>query len=228
MSGERILSGKAGVVVRIVGTLLVLLAFVGPWWTWTISVPALSIRTNADLGLFGGTLTVSWRGVSTTTTLGYMDLPNTGGVLQIGALLAGIGMAFGVVSSALTMIRIRPGLSKVGTPVSVFAFVFVLLAAVYVMMSLPSAYTQDTRAGGLWNPGALPIPGFWGTQSLGYNIPMSYGAGWGWYMLLIGGIVLLVGAILRLRSSRTAMVSPLTSPSSNAPTRPLDPPRSPP
>ena len=222
---------KAGMGLGIVGIVLVGAALAGPWWTFSMSgnVLLLSFNMTLGFGVFGGSASGTLPGGGGLLTSGnYADMPATGGVFQLGMLLAVLGMVLGVVTlAASAMGGARPGLRRVGALMGVVGFVFVLLAAMYVMANLPAAIATDTQSFG----GVASFTGFWGSQSIdigGIQFATSWGAGWGWYLLIIGGVFLLIAGLASLRAPRPAPMMPAPGYAPGYPGYPMPPQQAPP
>jgi len=189
-------------VFGVVGIVLVIVGFVGPWWTVDTSASLFgqTVSSTAEFRLFGGTATVKAPGFNQTNTTDYSNEPNTRSVFLTGAALAGVAIALGVVMVVLAaMAGSRPSFRRLAAACGILAFVLALVAALYVMASLPAAVNQDSQGG------PIQISGFWGTSSttfLGATATVTWAAGWAWYVVLVGAIVFLIGGIVALVARR--------------------------
>lgn len=206
---------RLGMVLGVLGIVLVLVGFLGPWWTVGISatIGGQTFSSAADFRLFGGTATVTGPGVSQTNTTDYSTDPNTRSVFLVGAALSGLAMAFGVGLVVLgTMAASRPSYRRLASMCGIIAFALALFGTLYVMGALPGAVNQDSGA----DVGVPQISGFWGTSStsiLGFSASVVWAAGWAWYVVLCGAVVFLIGGIVAILRPMRAPAMPLATPS---------------
>ena len=199
--------GKVGAVFGLVGIVLVAASFVGPWWTLSVSVSVVGINVDADadFGLFGATSHTTTLAGSSTATVNYSDNPNIGSVFRLAMIFMVLGAGFGGLMIALSALSgARPNLRKFSALMGVLAFVLALLGPLYVMTALPAAVNQESGGG---TTTGFAIDGFFGSESVslfGNTVAISYAGGWGWYLALVGAIVLLVGAVASLRATKVA------------------------
>jgi len=206
---------KAGMGLGIVGIALVAAALAGPWWSFSMSGTVLFVSFNLTLGfgVFGGSASGNIPGGGGgLTSVNYAQMPATAGVFQVGMLLAVLGVVLGILTLAMSaMAGARPNMRKVGALTGILGFVFALLAAMYVMTTLPAAIAADTQSFG----GVATFSGFWGSQSVdfsGIQVTIAWGAGWGWYLLIVGGVLILVAGLASLRAPRPAPMMPAPMP----------------
>jgi len=210
-------------VLGVVGIALMVVGFVGPWWTINTSASDLlgqTVSSAAEFHLFGGTTTFTSPPFSRTNTTDYGSDPNIRSVFLVGATLSGVAVALGIMMMALAaMGGTRPSFGRLAAASGILAFVFGLLAVLYVMASLPTAVNQDGQ-GGFGSP---QISGFWGrssTRFFGVTTTVTWAAGWAWYVVLVGSVVFLIGGVLVMLPRKVARVMP--------PEAPQGPPESPP
>lgn len=198
----------AGPIAGVVGVVVLLIALVGTWWSFSISLASpLPITASLDFGLFGASISVLGFAVG----IGYDLLPAVRSTFLVTAALTGFGALSGVVMVALgATAGTNPGRRKIAAVLGVVGLALAAVAPVYAMARLPAAFTED--AGNfLANPGQpVPIPAnitgsaavppFWGSVTLPGVGSVSWGAGWGWYASFLGAILLLIGALLTLRT----------------------------
>lgn len=203
---------KLGMALGVVGIVLTIVGFVGPWWTVNISASfgGQTATSAAEFRLFGGTATATGPGFSQTNTTDYSSDPNTRSVFLVGAALSGVAVGLGVLMVGLdAMVESRPSFRRFAFLSGVLAFVLGLLAVFYVMASLPPAVNQDSE-------GSLTqISGFWGTSSatfFGASATVTWAAGWAWYVVLVGAIVFLIGGILSMRAPKAAPMAVAEAP----------------
>jgi hypothetical protein len=127
-----------------------------------------------------------------------------GSVFRLGMILMVLGAGFGGLMIALSALSgARPNLRKFSALMGVLAFTFALLGPLYVMTALPAAVNQESGGG---TTTGFAIDGFFGSESVslfGNTVAISYAGGWGWYLALVGAVVLLVGAVASLRAPKT-------------------------
>jgi|RifCSP13_1_1023834.scaffolds.fasta_scaffold04121_7 hypothetical protein len=184
-----------------VGIVLVLAAMAGPWWSISYNAGGLGLISsgNRDFGLFGGTARDLTEVGSQTRSISYE--PQVWSVFSTATELALVGLGAGVAMIAANATG-EPQKGRIGGVLGLVAFLLTLLAAVYVMTSLPAAVNLDS--GQTWIPGFAP-GGFWGSQmatSGGFSATVTWGAGWGWYAVPIAATLFLMGAFASLRGQR--------------------------
>ncbi len=85
----------------------------------------------------------------------------------------------------------KPGMmSKFGGIFGILTFILAIIAVLYFMTALPGAANLQSSEG--------EDIGFWYSESQsfeGYEMSISAGPGFSWYLLLISGIIDLIGAI---------------------------------
>ncbi len=202
---------KPSVIVGVAAIVLAVVGFVGPWWTTSATASGSATFTSVtDFRLFGMTTTASEPGRSYTNSTDYSGDPNTRSVFQVASALTGVAVGLGVLYVVLgAMADKRPTFRRVAFVFGVLAFAVALVAAVYVMATLPGAVNQDRSSSG------IQFSGFWGlskSTGFGMTLTINWGAGWGWYVVLADAVLFLVGAILTLRAPNTAHMSPPRSP----------------
>ena len=200
---------KIGMVLGVLGIVLTIAGLVGPWWTLNLQVSVLgtTVTSSQEFRPFGYTTTVQGP-VSTSNQSDYRGDPNMGGVFATGFLLSVVAILCGVgMIGLVAMSGARPQFRRLGAILGVLAFILALVAAVYVMATIPAAATTDAGAG------APTFSGFWGSQTisvLGISTVITWGAGWAWYLLLVAAVVFLVGGVLSLRAPKAAPTALLT------------------
>jgi len=193
---------RIGAPLGVVGIVLMLVGFVGPWWTIGVSASfgGQTITSNSDFRLFGGTVTTIAPGLSRTNTTDYADDPNTRSAFLTGAAFIGLAIAFGVVFAVLAIMAYKKASSRRTAAVcGILAFVLGLVGALYVMAVLPGAVNADSAVD--------TFTGFWGTDSttfFGISANVTWTAGWAWYIVLVGSITFLIGGILAMRAPKAA------------------------
>lgn len=196
---------------------LAAMSFVTPWWT--IQTQGAFFHWPVDgtrqLGLFGWTLQWSTSGPgpnqTTTQSSNYANQTEMGTVFRVALVLDIAGTACGAAMVAFMAIpRLRPSLRN-GVPVlGGLGFLFVLAAAIFVLIQLPAAANADLFPSALFQSGSSPtVSAFWGSGSVfspHYAATASYGAGWAWYALVAASGLFLADPLLwvHLRGSQAA------------------------
>jgi hypothetical protein len=199
---------KIAAIIGVVGVVLAVAGFAGPWWEIGItgSILGQTFTSRADYGMFGGTATAQGPGTSITNTTDYSSDPNTRGVFQATTGLLGAGVGLGVVSVVLAALSgTKPRFRKAAAGVGVLAFVLAMAAPLYVLAQLPAAVNQDSGSS------APQVSGFWGSKSVmigSVSTTLTWAAAWAWYVVLVGAILFLVGGILAMRAPKGAPAAP--------------------
>ena len=186
-------------------------ALFGPWWVDSQSQPGDWTITSL-LGPFGQTQIA---GAGTPLFTGSPSGSGVGTDFIAAAALAAAGLAAGGCMVASVVLADRmPRLRRLGVPLGLVAAFLVLVAALGIMLYLPATMNQHL--------GFNYYTGFWGATTyynhrppMGYY-PDVYGAGWGWYALVVATILFLTTAMLLFRAQRPlaeqASPQPITQP----------------
>ncbi len=206
------MASKLGVVLGVVAIILAVVGMAGPWWTESFSASALGITVNgnADFGLFGVTTTTATGHSNTTNSSSYNDSPHVGSVFSLGMVLLILGVVLGIGMVGLAVMP-NPRFRKFAAILGVLAFLFALLAPIYVMSALPDAVNTDSGS----TSSFTTVSGFWGAKSssvFGFSASVSWGAGWDWFIPLVAAVLFLVGAIVILAARKPAMATPVPPP----------------
>lgn len=203
------MASKLVVALGVVAIVLAIVGMAGPWWTESFSASALGFtaKGNADFGLFGVTTTTSTGHTNTTNSSAYTDTPHVGSVFTLGMVLLALGMVLGIGMVVLSVMP-NPRFRKFAVVLGVLAFLFALLAPLYVMSALPDAVNADSGS----TSSFTAVSGFWGTKTsnvFGFSASVIWGAGWAWFVPLIAAVLFLVAAIALLAMRRPAMAAPV-------------------
>lgn len=210
------MQSKIGVVLGVIAVVLAIVALIGPWWVVNADLHLGGAFTSTSQDVFspfGRTETSQSNFSSSTNTSTYSDMAQTGSVFTIGMVLTALGLILGI---GMVVIGVLPSQSasfrRFAMIAGVLAFLFLLIAPLYVMSALPAAVNQDLGGG----PGSTTFSGFWGTKAGSLGILGSYSvtwaAGWAWYAGLVAAIVALIGGIAMVASRRPAMPAPQMAP----------------
>ncbi len=182
-------------VFGVAGILLGLVAFTGPWWTFSYqSVGPMWGAQTATYGLFGRTVSPMYTPASPSGTYvsDYDTLPNTAALFLIGAVLSASGVLAASGLTVLASMRTsRP--RRWREALAIGSFLLTLAAPLSVMARLPDTLTQDMGP---------DVSGFWGsaTRSVGTSrVYESWGAGWAWYAVVAAALLFLIAALFFLR-----------------------------
>ncbi len=207
---------KLGVVLGVVAIILAVVGMAGPWWTesfsgsGTILFIRIDVNGNANFGLFGVTSTISTPNANQTNTSTYSNAPHVGSVFTLGTILLILGAVLGIGMVGLAVMP-NPRFRKFAAILGVLAFLFAVLAPLYVMSALPDAINADSGSTTTYTT----VSGFWGTKSsnlYGITTSINWGAGWAWYLPVIAAVLFLVGAIVILAARKPAMAAPVPPP----------------
>jgi len=210
-----------------VGIILVVVGFMGPWWTITFSGSLMgqTMTGQADYQLFGGTAKFQGPGMSMTNTTDYSSEPNTRAVFQTASALSAVAIVLGILMIVLVLMASKnPSMGRLGAILGILAFLLALVAVLYVMSQLPGAVNADATPQGTMSFGE--ITGFWGSRSvniMGVSVSAVWAAGWAWYVVLVGAIVFLIGGILAFLPPKPAPAPPMAAPSQMTPPSPPAP-----
>src|SRR5207247_15213 len=181
--------------------LLSLLALALPVW----SLGAFTGNTQ-DISAFSWTTMATDRfqsGVWTrTTTVPYSSsgFPTIAAVLGLAYAIDAAFLLLAAVVFAMFSIKIGRTMSTLGLLVTSLLVVGVgLLAIFYPIVAIPGAATTDL--------GTFTVSGFWGITNTGPT-QVSWGAGLGWWLVLVSVVLGIVGAALPYLKSIRAMVPP--------------------
>lgn len=194
------------IVLAVVALLCGSLGVIGPWWSIRSSgFERVSYTGTMNLGLSEYSTTISLG--NDTVTGNYSGDPHIASVMLAGAGLSGLALILG---GASVLVIVFPGRRAVARGLTATlggaGGLAAFGAAIYVMTQLPGAASEDLRPLSL----LTSFTGFWGSGSgsgMGSQITLAWSAGWGWYAVLISGILLLVVAAVqaatwwRMRSS---------------------------
>ncbi len=207
-------------VLCLLGILLAAASLAGPWWTvhFSWASPSFSYSGTTDLGLFRPvtsieslTENVSQTQVYLSLSSNYLGSPNKVGVLVGAAALTIASVVSGAITVGFTaMSDRRPRLARWARYPAILSAVMALTAAVYVMILLPGAASQDVPGG------QAVFPGFWGSVSptvVDSQGTLTTAAGWAWYAVIAAAVLFLAVALLAFRRPQgPGTVSPQTKP----------------
>ncbi len=179
-------------VFLILGILLTLAAIANPLWSTTndhgggnYSTATYGWTTVTVVTYEGGVWSQTIIRSYTASNFNSNAIANTLGASYLAAVVYIIVLAIAIGLLSLEWIQSLPslGLLILGLVVVVFAFV----ALLYPVLTVPSAAATDLGAGSA-------ITGFWGSTATP-GATFSWGAALGWWLLLIGMILGVVGGL---------------------------------
>lgn len=208
------MASKLGVVLGVIAIVLAIVGMVGPWWTESFSGSGhvlgirIDVNGNATYGLFGVTSTTQSPLGNQTNTSTYSTAPHVGSVFSLGTILLITGVVLGI-GMLGTGVMPNPRFRKFAAILGVLAFLFALLAPLYVMSALPDAVNADSGSTTTYTT----VSGFWGIKSgstLGITTTITWGGGWAWYVSVVAAVLFLVAvmAILVARKPATVALTP--------------------
>ncbi len=188
---------RTGVVLGVIAVVLAIVALMGPWWvvnSQTRLGGGFTAVGQTDYALFGRTDATQSNLSSSTNTSTYGDLPQTGSVFSLAAVLTVLGLVLGIGTVVIGALSgSNPSFRRFAMIAGILAFLVLLVAPLYVLSALPAAVNRDAGAS------ALPYSGFWGTKSGTFGIFVSYSvtwaAGWAWYVAVVAAIIFLVASV---------------------------------
>ncbi len=177
-------------VFLILGIVLVLASFVNPLWAYTTPAPApppgstytytfgwtTVARMRYEGGAWASTLTQSYNAQG----FGSHAIANSVSASYLAALVFLIVLIVVVALFSIAWIHQLPELGLL--IIALIVAVFALVALLYPVFSVPSTASSD-----LGNPA---ITGYWGSTAVD-----SWGAGFGWWLLLFGVILGILGGV---------------------------------
>jgi hypothetical protein len=213
------MKGKIGLVCGLIAFVLVIICFMGTWYTMHIegSAGGLTVETDANFGL--SEVTAEVLGVS--TSMAYADQPDSDawGVFSTTQILTILALVFTLLMFIFGLLVAMGKVSgKIGGIVGVLAVVFTLLAFVYFMAALPPTMEEEAVEG----LGA--ISGFWGSESIdlmGASMDMSWGPGIAWYLMIVAFFLALIGTVMLFGAKEAPAPLP---PTAGEPYPPAEPP----
>ncbi len=189
-------------VLLVLGVLFTLFALASPIWSMTDGTGGT--YSTAAFGWTTVTVTIFHNGVWTETRIqsyspNAFDAPALANAIGGAYLMEVILLIVLVVAIAVYSLKWVTQMREIGLLLIGLIIVIVgLVALLYAVFTVPSAAASDL--------GTPAITAFWGSAA-----PVSWGAGLGWWFLLVGVILGIVGAVwpfLQALGSPVARVPP--------------------
>lgn len=225
-----------GMILVLVALIMVGISFVMPWYSFSAEISSTGVSSeisadyyldHAEMEALGETESMDYEDMEDSETL---DVFNT---TRIMVILGIVGCIIGLIGAAMVMME-KMG-NKLGAVLVLIALILALLAPIYIMFALPAAFKNEM--GDVEEVEGLSSgmgDSFFGSESsstdLGGGISMStefsWGGGTGWFMALIGFILLIVALIMVLKAETApaAQSQPEPQPAYQQPTQPPSPP----
>jgi len=181
------------------GILFVLVSLAHPFWS-------LSLLGGTDRDIYSFAWTTfsteryqggAWSGTAVLPyTSASFPFPHVAGVAGNAYVLEGVFLLVLVAILGLFLLGYSHKLPTISLLiVSLIVLASALFALFYPVVAIPAAATTDL--------GTFTVGGFWGSASEG-SVEWSWGPGLGWWLLLVGVVLGLVGTVLPyLRSIRS-------------------------
>ena len=165
--------GILALIGMILALVLILVAFFGPWYAGTEE--SMGVTVESSMGLTSATTKIG----DMETTVQYSDLPDSDAkavynntfYMTIIAIILAILAIIGMLGLSFNFGNEKT-MKMIGGIFGILTFILAIVAVIYFMASLPGA-----------TPG---MDSFWMEKA---------GPGYGWYLMLIGAIIALIGSI---------------------------------
>ena len=183
--------------MAVAGIAIAVVALFGPWWVVTGYTGATPLSTM-EYAPLGWTSTFPTPSINAPHSGDYGYLPHMGGVFLVAAamVIAGLGSAVGMVVLAARPVS-RPSPHRRAAMPGFLGSFLTLGAAVECAILLPGAANQDA-------PSTAPqYEGFWGSVACCWGHvggPLTWGAGWGWYLVLAAAVLFLLSGPAMLKN----------------------------
>ncbi len=175
-------------ILLVLGAVFVLVALANPMWAYSTPGPAGSTytytfgwttltRLRYEGGAWAETLIQSYN----AQTFNYHAIANSVGGSYLVALVLLILFIIAIAIFSIEWVHRLPELGLL--VIALIVAVFALVAAFFPVITVPSTAASDL--------GNAAITGYWGASGVD-----SWGAGLGWWLLLVGVILGIVGALV--------------------------------
>jgi hypothetical protein len=214
--------GLAAMAMTIIALVLVIIAFMTPWWTLTIKIPSIQgsdgisgtpeMVTESLYGLQKMTVKVEAGEVSEEKSFNYGSeemegLKETGmvDVFNTAYLLTIITMVMIIVALVMVIIsNLRKISPKIASILVLIALIFSIITPIYFMVTLPTTYNQsDDNSEEVSSGSNSMIEGFMGSESFeffGFKTSIDWGPGVGWIMMMLAFVFMLLALIFSVMS----------------------------
>lgn len=186
-----------GGILAVIAVILLVTSLAMPWYTINSEYEGEESTSRDSLHLFSPNSDSESETSNTTTTFNITSWMATIGTIASAASLMFIGMAIPANKNKF---------KKIGMVLLIIGIIFALIAPLYLMTSLPGAYKDDHYGENRELPDHdSPAKSFFGSHSPeGTENKYSWGGGIGWYMSIIGAVILIISLILVTISGRGA------------------------
>lgn len=219
------ISNKKGLVamaMTILALVMVIIAFMMPWWTLTIKIPAITgtdeiagtpeLVTESLYGLQKVTVKVEAGEFSEEKSFDY-DSEEMEGLKETGMvdvfstvyLLTIITMITIIIALVMVIISILRKISpKIASILVLIALIFSIITPIYFMVTLPTTYNQsDDNSEEASSGSTSVIEGFMGSETFeffGFKTSINWGPGLGWILMMLAFVFMLLALIFSVLS----------------------------
>ncbi len=159
--------------------------------------------STSELGLFGETYATTYGG-NLSGSSSYASQPSVAAVFLAATVLAVIAVILGAGMTVLAASTGNRGRFRWFVAVlALAAFLLTLGAPLYVTLALPGALANDMGPVIGYHGMPMPPPNFWWTETSNvgpWMFTTTSGAGWGWYLVMIGAALFLLAGVGLLRT----------------------------
>jgi hypothetical protein len=220
--------GMISLICMIIGLVLILIAFFGPWYTISMSGAVMGYDSDSTVNFHLTDMTTHSEVMGQTVDMSqsYDELRDSaedpsaydvyGHIVYI-AIIAIIFAVLGLIGMLLLFFKNQNNMRMLGVLFGILTFILALIAVAYFMISPP---TQTSSEYG--------DVGFWFSETL-FGLNMTGGPAYGWYLMLIGGIFTLISAlfIIKKPASKPIPQTPPMQPPQQMPPQKMPPQRPP-
>jgi hypothetical protein len=218
-----------GAIIVLIGAVLLIAAAFVPWYTQQIKASVatynITINQNAYPGIpsSNGTIQYTCSGLPSgfncfsQTSYKNLNLNNTGNIAEAGYFMMIVGFILGLVGAiAGFMSRSNPRRAGMAIALAIVAMILAVAAVGLFAALLPGAIGNDTPG----HSGTGPWSSFWGSGNgtlYGFSgASWTWGPGIGWYLALVGFVILLIGVIILFMGRKDVEPMPETTPEPSA------------
>lgn len=230
-NGPNAASYKKAAALTLVGMILLIMAMVLPWYTWTYELENtdddVSAKFILDEKLFGYKMRMiendggdedtasdsgGWSGEDDEVSSLYRNLSY---IMIIAMILGILGFVMIVGSGASTQFKLS--YTQSGCYLSVFSAFLAFLCVIMLMLALPLAHDGEMRAemeesdDDLFSNG--PWDSFWGSSSWNYmgrdDLPItsSWHPSFGWFIAIGAGVLNMIGGAIIYKTGKSDVIT---------------------
>lgn len=191
--------GIIALICMIITLVFIVVALIGPWYAISSKSSGFGMDYDSDASI---TLTSTTTSNGKTETTSHADAKKDASnkdvfsvfdntlYITIVALIMAILAFIGMLGLMFNFGNLKT-MKMLGSIFSIITLIIVFIAVFYFMTAFPAEAEMKTIDG--------DDAGFWYSESKseqGVEASISYGPGYAWYLMLIGGILALVSAII--------------------------------